>query len=88
MAKRRLLKFFVILFALFITVGVLGAFTGGFLLMRGPSVPEHATLREVVLRGVLDLAWEQVVAASVLLLALGGLLRFAGLRLGHSSRAQ
>jgi hypothetical protein len=47
-----------------------------------------STPREVVLRGVLHLAWEQVVAASVLLLALGGLLRFAGLRLGHSSRAQ
>ena len=44
MAKRRLLRFFVILFALFVIVGVLGAVTGGFLLMRGPYVPEHATL--------------------------------------------
>jgi uncharacterized membrane protein (DUF373 family) len=47
-----------------------------------------STLREVVLHGVLDLAWEQVVAASVFLLALGGLLRFAGLRLGHNGPAQ
>jgi uncharacterized membrane protein (DUF373 family) len=47
-----------------------------------------STLREVVLRGVLDLAWEQVVAASVFLLALGALLKFAGLRLGQRSHAQ
>ena len=44
MTKRRVLRFVVILFATFVTVGVLGAITGGVLLLRGPSVPEHATL--------------------------------------------
>lgn len=40
-----------------------------------------ATLREIVLRGVIELRWEQVAALSVFLLALGGLLRFGDLRL-------
>ena len=39
-----------------------------------------ATLREVVLRGVIELGWAQVLALSVFLLALGSLLRFGGLR--------
>jgi uncharacterized membrane protein (DUF373 family) len=39
-----------------------------------------ATLREIVLRGVTDLRWEQIVAVSVFLVALGTLLRFADLR--------
>ena len=44
-----------------------------------------ATLREIVLRGVVELRWEQIVALSVFLLALGVLLRFGDLRsLGRS----
>jgi protease-4 len=43
-AKRRILRFFVIVFALLAAVAVLGGITGGFLLMRGPAVPDHATL--------------------------------------------
>ncbi len=39
-----------------------------------------ATLREVVLRGVTDLSWQQLSALTVFLLALGALLRFGGLR--------
>jgi uncharacterized membrane protein (DUF373 family) len=39
-----------------------------------------ATLREIVLRGVIELHWEQVAALSVFLLALGALLRFGDLR--------
>lgn len=39
-----------------------------------------STLREIVLRGVVELRWEQVVALSIFLLALGTLLRFGGLR--------
>ena len=39
-----------------------------------------ATLREVVLRGVTELAWQQVVAVTLFLLALGALLRFGDLR--------
>jgi len=39
-----------------------------------------ATLREIVLRGVVELRWEQIVALSVFLLALGVLLRFGDLR--------
>ena len=39
-----------------------------------------ATLREVVLRGVTELPWQQVSALTVFLLALGALLRFGGLR--------
>jgi uncharacterized membrane protein (DUF373 family) len=35
-----------------------------------------ATLREVVLRGVVELSWSQIVAMSVFLLALGALLRW------------
>ncbi len=40
-----------------------------------------ATLREVVLRGVVELGWTQVLAISVFLLTLGALLRFGTLRL-------
>jgi uncharacterized membrane protein (DUF373 family) len=40
-----------------------------------------ATLREIVLRGVIELRWEQVVALSVFLVALGALLRFGDLRI-------
>jgi uncharacterized membrane protein (DUF373 family) len=39
-----------------------------------------ATLREVVLRGVTDLAWQQLAAITIFLLALGALLRFGDLR--------
>lgn len=41
-----------------------------------------ATLREVVLRGVTELAWQEVIALTVFLLALGALLRFGDLRAG------
>jgi len=40
-----------------------------------------ATLREIVLRGVIELSWQQVAALTVFLLALGALLRFGDLRL-------
>ena len=47
-----------------------------------------ATLREIVLRGVVELRWEQIVALSVFLLALGVLPRFGDLRsLGRSEVA-
>jgi uncharacterized membrane protein (DUF373 family) len=39
-----------------------------------------STLREVVLRGVTELAWQQVLAMTGFLLALGALLRFGDLR--------
>lgn len=39
-----------------------------------------ATLREVVLRGVVELSWQQLAALSALLLALVALLRFGDLR--------
>jgi uncharacterized membrane protein (DUF373 family) len=39
-----------------------------------------ATLREIVLHGVVDLAWTQVLALSVFILTLGALLRFGDLR--------
>jgi uncharacterized membrane protein (DUF373 family) len=39
-----------------------------------------ATLREVVLRGVTELWWQQVIALTAFLLALGALLRFGDLR--------
>jgi uncharacterized membrane protein (DUF373 family) len=39
-----------------------------------------ATLREIVLRGVIELDWKQVAALSVFLVALGALLRFGDLR--------
>lgn len=44
-----------------------------------------ATLREVVLRGPTELPWPQVLALTVLLLALGGMLRFGDLRSGHTT---
>jgi uncharacterized membrane protein (DUF373 family) len=43
-----------------------------------------ATLREVVLRGVTDLAWQQLSAVTLFLLALGTLLRFGDLRAGKN----
>ena len=39
-----------------------------------------ATLREIVLRGVVELHWAQIAALSVFLVALGALLRFGDLR--------
>jgi uncharacterized membrane protein (DUF373 family) len=39
-----------------------------------------ATLREIVLRGVIELNWPHIVALSLFLLALGALLRFGDLR--------
>ena len=44
-----------------------------------------ATLREIVLRGVVELRWEQIAALNVFLLALGLLLRFGDLRSPNSS---
>jgi phosphate starvation-inducible membrane PsiE len=44
-----------------------------------------ATLREIVLQGAVELNWEQLVAVSVFLLALGALLRFADLRYAGDS---
>jgi uncharacterized membrane protein (DUF373 family) len=41
-----------------------------------------ATLREVLLRGATELAWQEVIALTVFLLALGALLRFGDLRAG------
>jgi uncharacterized membrane protein (DUF373 family) len=41
-----------------------------------------ATLREIVLHGVVELPWEQIAALSVFLLALGAILRFGDLRCG------
>lgn len=46
-----------------------------------------STLREVVLRGVVELDWQHIVALSVFLLALGSLLRFGDLRLRMSGTA-
>jgi uncharacterized membrane protein (DUF373 family) len=45
-----------------------------------------ATLREVVLRGVIELDWVQIVALSVFILALGALLRFGDLRAPDAPR--
>jgi uncharacterized membrane protein (DUF373 family) len=39
-----------------------------------------ATLREIVLRGVIELRWDQIAALSAFLLTLGALLRFGDLR--------
>jgi hypothetical protein len=39
-----------------------------------------ATLREIVMRGVIELRWEKVVALSLFVLSLGALLRFGDLR--------
>ncbi len=39
-----------------------------------------ATLREIVLRGVIELHWDQILALSAFLVALGALLRFGDLR--------
>jgi uncharacterized membrane protein (DUF373 family) len=39
-----------------------------------------ATLREIVLRGVIELHWDQILALSTFLVALGALLRFGDLR--------
>jgi uncharacterized membrane protein (DUF373 family) len=46
-----------------------------------------ATLREVVLRGVIELDWAHIVALSVFLLTLGALLRFGDLRTTESGAA-
>jgi uncharacterized membrane protein (DUF373 family) len=46
-----------------------------------------STLREIVLRGVVELDWKQVIALSILLLALGALLRFGDLRTPHEQRS-
>jgi uncharacterized membrane protein (DUF373 family) len=40
-----------------------------------------STLREVVLRGVVDLEWQRILALALFLLALGFLLRFGDLRI-------
>jgi len=47
-----------------------------------------ATLREIVLRGVTDLAWQQVLALTMFVLALGALLRFGDLRSPYSSDSE
>jgi uncharacterized membrane protein (DUF373 family) len=40
-----------------------------------------STLREVVLRGVVELEWQEIIAVALFLLALGLLLRFGDLRI-------
>ena len=47
-----------------------------------------ATLREIVLRGVIELDWKQVIAVTVFLAALGALLRFGDLRTDPIGPAQ
>ena len=47
-----------------------------------------ASLREIVLRGVTELDWKQVVAVTVFVAALGALLRFGDLRLDAVSLSQ
>jgi len=47
-----------------------------------------ATLREIVLRGVTDLPWQQVSALTMFVLALGALLRFGDLRSNHASASE
>jgi hypothetical protein len=44
-----------------------------------------ATLREVVLKGVTELSWQQISAITAFLLALGALLRFGDLRVMASA---
>jgi uncharacterized membrane protein (DUF373 family) len=44
-----------------------------------------STLREIVLRGVVELDWKQIFALSVLVLALGALLRFGDLRTARAA---
>lgn len=44
MAKRRLLTFFIIAFSVCVVLTVLGMMAAWLVVMRGPSVPEHATL--------------------------------------------
>ncbi len=46
-----------------------------------------SALREVVLRGITDLAWEQLLLITVVVLALGALLRFAALRVSERAWA-
>ena len=45
-----------------------------------------ATLREIVLGGVTELEWKQVIALTAFLVALGALLRFGDLRTGVAAR--
>jgi len=45
-------------------------------------------VREIVLRGVTDLPWQQVSALTMFVLALGALLRFGDLRSTHASHAE
>ncbi|HZU05681.1 MAG TPA: phosphate-starvation-inducible PsiE family protein [Chloroflexota bacterium] len=47
-----------------------------------------STLREVVLRGVVELHWLQLAAVALFLLTLGALLRFGGLRLHRPAAAE
>ena len=47
-----------------------------------------ATLREIVLRGVADLPWQQVPALTMFGLALGVLLRFEHLRSTHAAGSE
>ena len=47
-----------------------------------------ATLREIVLRGVTELQWSQIVAMSGFLVALGALLRYANLRAAASPASE
>jgi|SRR5579875_501636 len=46
-----------------------------------------SALREVVLRGVTELTWEQLLAITAFVLALGALLRFAALRMPARTQA-
>jgi uncharacterized membrane protein (DUF373 family) len=47
-----------------------------------------ATLREIVLRGVIELNWQQIAALSLFFVALGALLRFGDLRAPDSPPSQ
>ena len=47
-----------------------------------------ATLREIILRGVTELPWQQVAAMTLFLLALGALLRFGDLRGGDDTNSE
>ena len=47
-----------------------------------------ATLREIILRGVTELAWQQIAALTLFLLALGALLRFGDLRSSETPKSE
>lgn len=63
--------------------------------LRAPEDGHHVRVQtrlstggEVVLRGVVELRWEQITALSVFLVALGALLRFGDLRIAAPATAE